>query len=121
VRDVNGRIIDIKTAKRKPPSISASHQLQIGTYAMLHPEASGEAQLVTLTKTKTVAMHTDTMRVQAHDRQLTTRLYSIARDQMQAGLYAPNRASFLCSRKYCGYWMQCQEEFGGVVSGEAGE
>lgn len=121
VLDVHGRVIDIKTAKRKPTGITPAHQLQLGTYVILHPQASGDAQLVTLTKTKTVDLHTESAVITPADRTFTERLYSIARDQMQAGLYAPNRASFLCSRKYCGYWAQCQDEFGGVVAGEAGE
>jgi hypothetical protein len=27
----------------------------------------------------------------------------------------PNRSSYLCSKKYCGYWSMCEEKFGGKV------
>jgi putative RecB family exonuclease len=116
VRDVHGRIIDIKTAGRKPNGMSVAHRLQVATYAMLHPEASGSATLSTLTKTKTVALHEETIDILPRDRRLTERMYSVTRDQMQAGIYAPNRSSFLCSRKFCSFWQRCEDEWGGEVA-----
>jgi CRISPR/Cas system-associated exonuclease Cas4 (RecB family) len=120
VRDVDGRIIDIKTAKKRPSGMMPAYRLQVSTYVMLHPEASGRAQLSTLTKTKTVSLHEDTIDVLPPDRKLTEHLYSIARDQMQTGLVAPNRNSFLCG-KYCGFAGRCVSDYGGVVAGEGGE
>ena len=87
---------------------------------MLDPAANGAATLATLTKTKTVALHQDTIEISPADEKLTTRLYSIARDQMAAGIYSPNRGSMLCSRKYCAHWERCEDEYGGMVAGEAG-
>jgi len=121
VRDITGRVIDLKTAKKKPAGITAAHRLQLSTYAMLHPRASGEATITTLTKTNTVALYQDSATIAPEDRKLTTALYSIARDQMAAGVYAPRRSSFLCSRKHCAHWETCEGDFGGKVPGEAGE
>jgi RecB family exonuclease len=115
VRDVNGRVIDIKTAARKPSGVTPAHRLQVSTYAMLHPQASGAAQITTLAKTKTVAMYQDSLDVLPRDRKLTESLYSIARDQMDAGIFAPNRSSFLCSRRHCSFWSRCEGEWGGEV------
>jgi CRISPR/Cas system-associated exonuclease Cas4 (RecB family) len=115
IRDVHGRIIDIKTAKKRPSGLMPAHRLQVATYAMLSPHASGEATLTTLTKTKTVALQSDTVTITPGDRQLTTRLYSITREQMGAGVYAPNRGSYLCSRKYCSFADRCEAEYGGQV------
>ena len=36
-------------------------------------------------------------------------------DTIRAGVFNPNRSSYLCSRKYCSYWRACQREFGGKV------
>lgn len=116
VRDVHGRIIDFKTAAKKPAGMMPDYRFQVATYAMLHPEASGSATLATLTKTKTVDLHQDTIEVTPGDKKLTARLYSIARDQMEAGVYGPNRKSFLCSRRYCSHWARCEDEYGGKVS-----
>lgn len=115
IRDVDGRVIDIKTAARKPSGITPEQQLQVSTYAILHSQASGAASVITLTKTKTVAMVQESVDVSPRDRQLTERLYSIARDQMHAGLYAPRRSSYLCSRKYCSFWERCEADYGGRV------
>lgn len=116
VRDVDGRVIDIKTKARKPSGMMPAYRLQVATYAMLHPLASGQAMVSTLTKTKTVDLHQDTIEIAPRDRKLTERLYSIARDQMHAGIYKPNRSSFLCSRRYCSAWQWCEDEFGGRVA-----
>jgi hypothetical protein len=66
--------------------------------------ASGRTRLQTLTKTKTVQLHTQTIDVTAPDRTHATKLDQIAQEGMQSGLYVPNRSLFLCSRKYCSVW-----------------
>lgn len=114
VLTTDGKIIDIKTAKTHR-GITPAHKLQGATYEMLEPTASGVFQLSTLTKTKTVTLHQDTITITPEDRKLTTNMYSITREQMQTGLVAPNRSSFLCSRRYCGFWQRCCEEYGGTV------
>lgn len=113
--DVNGRVVDLKTASKKPSGVQAPYRNQVTTYAMLEPEASGEAQVTTLTKTKTVGLHQQTFTVTDGDRKLTERLYSISRDQMRSGLYLPNRDSYTCSRTYCSHWERCEAEYGGTV------
>jgi CRISPR/Cas system-associated exonuclease Cas4 (RecB family) len=116
VIDTAGAIVDLKTASKKPAGIHAGYRLQVATYAMLEPTASGRARLDTLTKTRTVALHGQTVEVTDSDRKQATRLYSIAREQMQTGLYIPNRSSHLCSRKYCAFWERCTDEYGGFVA-----
>lgn len=115
VLDVNGDVIDTKTASKKPTGINAGYRVQVTTYAMLDAKASGRARLDTLTKTKTVGLHQQTIDVTDSDRKQATRLYSIAQEQMRAGVFLPNRSSYLCSRKYCAYWERCTDEYGGQV------
>jgi RecB family exonuclease len=112
---IDGDVIDIKTAARKPSGVSAAHRLQVSTYAMLTDGASGRGRIDTLTKGKTTALHTNSVHVGAADRRLTERLYSITLDQMLSGLVVPNRASFLCSKKHCSFASQCMSDFGGEV------
>ena len=111
----DGQVIDLKTAARKPAGISAAHRLQLSTYAMLTPGASGHAAVHTLTKGKTTALHANSLTVGAADRKYTERLYSITLDQMRSGLVAPNRSSFLCSRKHCSFVNECLSDYGGEV------
>jgi hypothetical protein len=113
--DTSGRVIDLKTAAKKPAGVQAPYRNQVATYSMLEPAASGVACVSTLTKTKTVALHQQTFEVTDADRRLTERLYSISRDQMRSGLYLPNRDSYTCSRTYCSHWERCEAEYGGEV------
>ena len=115
VMDVNGDVIDVKTASKKPSGVRADYRIQLGTYAMIAPRASGRARLQTLTKTKTVQLHTQTVDVTDADRRHASKLYQIAQEGMRSGLYMPNRGSLLCSRKYCSFWARCVEEYGGEV------
>ena len=115
VLDVDGKIIDLKTAAKKPSNVPAPYRNQITTYSMLEPAASGVARLDTMTKTKTVGLHQTTFEVSDADRKLTERLYSIAREQMRSGVYLPNRDSYTCSRTYCSHWERCEAEYGGQV------
>jgi CRISPR/Cas system-associated exonuclease Cas4 (RecB family) len=113
--DTAGNIIDLKTSSKKPSGVSAAHRLQITTYSMLAPKASGKARVDTLTKTKTVNLHSNTVEISPEDRRHTARLYSITLEQMRSGLVKPNRGSFFCSRRACSYADQCQADYGGVV------
>jgi RecB family exonuclease len=115
VLDVHGTIIDLKTAKRATGQAPAGYRNQVATYAMLEPGANGKARLDTLTKGKTVDLKPTTIAITDSDRHHTTRLYSIAREQMASGVYAPNRAANLCSRKYCSFWERCMADYGGEV------
>jgi RecB family exonuclease len=115
VMDVNGDVIDLKTASKKPSGISPGYRAQVATYAMLAPGASGRARLDTLTKSRTCTAISQTIQVSESDRKYATRLYSIAQEKMRTGLVAPNRSSNLCSRKYCSHWERCTAEYGGDV------
>jgi putative RecB family exonuclease len=113
--DTSGRIIDLKTSSRKPSGVSPDYALQVATYAQLAPAASGEVRLDTVVATKTVNLVTIAYQVSDADRKLTERIYPHVQGAMQAGHYAPNRNSHLCSRKYCAFADACTESFGGHV------
>jgi hypothetical protein len=113
--DVNGRIIDLKTAARKPIGIESDYKFQIATYAQLTPGASGEARLDTLVKTKTPALVTQNFRVTEQDRLATEKLYPLAQQSMRSEHMMPNRLSLTCSRRNCSFWRHCEREWGGEV------
>ena len=113
--DVHGRIIDIKTAKKKPAGIRPDYRLQVATYKQLAPAANGIVKLDTLVKSKTVQLVEQTFAITEADVKATATLYPLAREGMRSGLYMPNRNSMLCSRKYCPYADRCEADFGGQV------
>jgi hypothetical protein len=114
--DVEGRIIDLKTAAKKPSEISSDYAFQLATYTQLCDGASGEARLDTLVKTKApqliqISCSADTAHVDA-----TTKMYPLVQQSIRAGVWLPNRSHYMCSRKYCGAWRNCQRDFGGTVA-----
>ena len=54
VLDVEGRLIDFKTASRRPSSVSPDYAFQLATYQQITPGASGEVRIDSLVKTQTV-------------------------------------------------------------------
>lgn len=116
ILDVQGQIVDIKTAARKPSGISADYLFQVSTYAQLTPGATGQARVDTLTKTKTPALVQQTVQIDQSDVDATSKLYPLVQRSIRAGVFTPNRNSHLCSRKYCAFWRACQREFGGKVA-----
>lgn len=115
VVDLEGRIIDAKTASRKPSGIAPNYRFQIATYATLHPQTSGTVRLDTVTKTKTIQVVEQSFAIVESDLIQIRRMYPLAQEAMRAGLYVPNRNSSLCSRKYCSFWKRCEEDYGGNV------
>ena len=115
--DVNGTIIDVKTAKKKPVGVRVNHRLQVATYRQLAPGASGVGKVDTLVKgSKTIGLHEQTFEVNEADIKSTAVLYPAVQEAMRSGLYMPNRGSYLCSRRNCSFWSRCEEEYGGQVA-----
>ena len=115
--DVEGRIIDLKSAARKPGDISNDYRFQIATYAQLIPGGTGKARLDTLTKTKKPELVQQEFTVEPSDVEQTQKLYPAVQQAIRAGHFLPNRSSNLCSRKYCSFWRECERAFGGRVLG----
>jgi hypothetical protein len=115
VLDVEGRLIDFKTASRRPSSVSPDYAFQLATYRQITPGASGEVRIDSLVKTQAVQIVQQAYTVGEPDIRATQVLYPMARKAMGSGMYCPNRQSLLCSQKHCSFAKQCEEEFGGRV------
>ena len=113
--DVEGRLVDIKTASRRPSSVAWDYAFQLATYRQITPGASGEARLDTLVKTNTVQLVQQSYVVGDADLRATEVLYPLIQESIRTGLYLPNRDSMLCSRRHCAFWQHCQKEYGGTV------
>jgi hypothetical protein len=117
--DTNGRIVDLKTAARKPSGVSPDYAFQLATYRAITPGASGKVRIDTLVATKTPQLVTIPYEVSLADQFMAEKLYPHVREGIREGLFFPNRCSNLCSRKTCNFWQACQAEFGGTVKGDA--
>jgi hypothetical protein len=113
--DVEGRIIEIKTAKARPSTIDPMYKFQVATYGRLTPGASGAARIDTLVKTKSPQLIQQAFSITDPEVQATNTLYPLAQKLMRSGVYVPNRKSMMCSRRNCAYWRHCEQEWGGEV------
>ena len=113
--DVEGRIVDVKTARARPTSIEPMQRFQVATYCQLMPGASGKGRIDTLVKTKTPQVVSQSFEVKADDLRAIKTLYPLTQEAIRAQLYMPNRLAMTCSRRNCSYWRQCECEWGGEV------
>jgi hypothetical protein len=112
VLDVEGRLIDFKTASRRPSCVAPDYAFQLATYRQITPGASGEVRIDSLVKTQTVQVVQQAYTVEEPDLRATQVLYPLAQKAMGSGMYCPNRQSMLCSQKHCRFWMHCEKQFG---------
>lgn len=115
ILDVHGQIIDVKTAGKKPGSLSANHHLQLVTYDLLCPESRGRARLDTLVKAKTVQYVPQSIEIGPDDVEYAESLYPLVQSAMRDAVFYPRRDNGICSRKYCSFWRDCEKEYGGKV------
>jgi CRISPR/Cas system-associated exonuclease Cas4 (RecB family) len=113
--DVDGRVIDIKTAKAKPSSIEPMYKFQVATYAHLIAGASGKGRVDTLVKTKSPQVISQSFRITEEEMKVAQTLYPAAHEAMRKQRFMPNRLSMMCSRRNCSYWRHCEREWGGEV------
>jgi hypothetical protein len=95
VLDVAGRLIDFKTASRRPSYVSADYAFQLATSQQITPGASGEVRIDSLVKTQTVQIVQQAYTVEEADTRATQVLYPMAQKAMGIGMYCPNRQSML--------------------------
>jgi putative RecB family exonuclease len=116
--DVDGRIVDSKSALKPMKGLSHDHRFQLTSYVMITPQATGACRLDTVTKSRTVSLVQKTFDVNADDRRYAENIYPMVQDSIREGIFVPRSSSALCSRGYCGFWRVCEREFGGSVRPE---
>lgn len=106
-----GRIRDVKTASKAPPSDAADVSDQLSAY---HLEAATRGadpivQLDYLVKTKVPKVITLTSRRTPEDHARFLQRMEAAARVIEAGAFYPTGAdSWACSERFCGYWNRCR-------------
>ena len=113
--DIQGRIIDSKSALKPLKGIAHDHRLQLTSYVMVTPAASGACRLDTVTKGKTVSLIQKSFSINEKDRHYAETIYPMVQESIREGIFLPRRSSPLCSRRFCGFWKTCENEYGGSV------
>jgi len=104
--DIEGRIIDSKSALKPLKGIAHDHRLQLTSYVMITPAASGACRLDLIQKS---------FFINEKDRRYAETIYPMVQDSIREGIFLPRRSSPLCSRRFCGFWNVCEKEYGGSV------
>ena len=113
--DVDGCVIEIKTAKSRPSSVDPMHRFQVATYRHLSPLAQGRGRIDTLVKTKSPQLIQQPFSISEQELRAIHTIYPEAQALMRGGIYLPNRQSMLCSRRHCAFWRHCEQKWGGEV------
>jgi CRISPR/Cas system-associated exonuclease Cas4 (RecB family) len=113
--DVNGCVIDIKTAKARPTHANPMQRFQVATYCYLTPRAQGTGRIDTLVKTKSPQLIQQTFSISEQELKAIEALYPEAQELMRGNVHLPNRHSMLCSRRQCAFWRHCEQKWGGEV------
>ncbi|MBN2131275.1 MAG: PD-(D/E)XK nuclease family protein [Sedimentisphaerales bacterium] len=118
LRDDRGRVVDFKTAARKPPQADADTSVQLTIYAAAYQIETGqppsEVRLDVVTKTKTpkrhvLPSHRDRNDYAALLSRINTMLAAIAAlsgHGIEPWPAAPVGAWWCCD-KFCGFWRTC--------------
>lgn len=106
-------IIDHKTTSKTPNSISQSELIQGAVYCIA--KNACQIMLNYAIKTKTPKTTSLFKQIDENDRSYVLRLVSSIDSNIKSGTIYPNRNSFSCSKRMCGYWNQCEKDWGGQV------
>ncbi len=122
-----GNIIrDTKVVGKSPPGVKSGnpqpqphHFVQMTAYAMATAARTGEPTkggvVDYLVKTKTAKVVPVPVSFTERDYTYFKNMIALTARQIETKIFVPNRQSTLCSRKYCGYFNECEKDFGGRV------
>ena len=118
-------IIDNKTAGRSIPSkdgniaVPHDHRLQLTMYDIGYETNYGERPqelgLDYLIKNKTPKSQRTRWKPNNDDRSYTMNLFKSVAKGIDNETFLPNRGHFMCSKRFCAYWKECESNFGGKV------
>lgn len=112
LRDVDGRVVDLKTAARKPNADEADRSLQLtivaAAYKVDHDTDCKDVRLDVLTKTKEPQRHVMTSQRDDRDYAALAARVATTVEAIERGSFPPaSPTSWNCSDKWCGYFRTC--------------
>ncbi len=119
VEDDRRQVRDLKSTARTPSAVEPHVQFQLAAYAMAHEADCGELppacvndNIVKLKTPKAVSL---SFVPTAEDVRLVRSTIAEVHAGIQAESFPPNRSSFFCSRRQCGFAPYCETKYGGKV------
>ncbi len=112
-------IIDTKTKRARPSSVESDHKLQMTAYTagfqVMNKRKPRKVRLDYVVDKKQPECISYDVEIEDSDIELLLNLIGKYQEAIQKGFDIPNRASFMCSKKYCSYAYECESRFGGRV------
>lgn len=102
-----------KTTKRTPSTVDQNYLFQGALYALSENKNKVVFDFAVKLKTpKIVSLEAD---ISDKDKDFALTLIGQVDHAIRSEVFYPNRTSFMCSRKNCGYWNECEKKYGGKV------
>ncbi len=113
MRDDKDRVVDWKTAAKKPSKDAADKSIQLTVYAAAFQLETGrppaELRLDTVTKTKTIGRHVHATHRTAEDFKVLIARVNATLAAMASGAFPPaSPDNWFCSSKFCGFHSSCK-------------
>jgi CRISPR/Cas system-associated exonuclease Cas4 (RecB family) len=106
-------IIDHKTSGKTPNAISPNEIIQGAIYCIA--KNSNQVMFNYAIKLKTPKTISLPKQIEDSDKEYVLKLLTSIDQSIGQESFYPNRGSMMCSRKHCGYWMKCEEDWKGRV------
>jgi len=117
---------DTKVVAKSPAGVKAGkpiaavhHQIQLAFYGMARSAVTGKpcagASADYLVRTKKPKVVPVDVELSESAYRYVKNLVGLTARQIELEHFPANRQNMMCSRKYCGYWRECEKDFGGTV------
>lgn len=117
--DHEGTLIETKTIGSKPKSVAPEHRLQTTIYT-IGLRASGEgttkARVDYLVKNKVPVVVQHEYTVTTADMVYFRSLLDRVVEGITKEIFIPNRNTWKCNKRWCGYHAECARDLGGTIS-----
>jgi len=113
--DADSVIIDHKTTSKKiNGTIPEGYKRQLSAYTILEEATGRKVSGARIDYFKRDSSEIRHIAVPIDKEHFLSMFQSIG-DAIKKGVFIPNRNSFLCSKRYCKFYAECEKKFGGTV------
>lgn len=116
--DEDNVLIDHKTTRKAFKQIPGGYTRQISGYKYLAERMKivVDSTRIDMLIAKSAVTNTGIRHLPIEtDQHEFLKSFITASNAIEKGVFFPNRNSFLCNKKYCPFWNECEKKFGGKV------
>lgn len=116
--DEDSVLIDHKTSRKVFKQVSTSHVRQLSGYEFLAEsiKLNIKSARIDMLTAKSKDTNTGIRHIPiVTDRKEFVNTFIVVSNGIKKGVFYPNRNSFLCNKKYCSFWNECEKKYGGKV------